>query len=193
MKNCYSFNEIIVNIYSLIWTKIFMPQCRLIRRPSYFRGRKSLKGAKFLTTGRFCRYDLEGRKKTLFVGDNCQFGDMTHIVALNRVSIGNNVLIASKVFISDTNHGSYAGNVHSSPDIPPKDRDLVSSSVEIGNNVWIGENAVILPGAIIGNGSIVGANSVVSKEIPECSIVAGVNTVIKKYSYSEKKWVKQIT
>ena len=109
MNNKYSISEFIKNIYSLLLTKIFFHQARLIRRPVYIRGKKSVSGAKGLTIGRFCRFDLDGTKKTLYIGDDCQFGDSTHIVALNHVEIGSNVLIASKVFISDTSHGLYKG------------------------------------------------------------------------------------
>ena len=101
MGNQYSPSEFIKNIYSLIMTKLTMRQARFVRRPIYIRGRKSLEGCVGLTTGRFCRFDLDGTKQTLFIGDNCEMGDMTHIVAHERVEIGNNVLIASKCFISD--------------------------------------------------------------------------------------------
>lgn len=63
MKNQYSLSEFIKNIYSFVITKITMKQARLIRRPIYIRGRASLSGGKNLTTGRFCRFDLRGKKK----------------------------------------------------------------------------------------------------------------------------------
>lgn len=157
-----------------------MPQARLIRRPVYIRG-GGLIGAKGLTTGRFCRFDLVKNKKTLFIGDNCEIGDSVHIVALNNVEIGNNVLIASKVFISDTNHGSYSGKNISNHDTPPNSRELVKGETYIGNNVWIGENAVILSGSKIKDGCVIGANTVVSKEIPINSIVVGCNDIIRQY------------
>lgn len=188
MENKYSISEFIKNIYSFIMTKICMRQARLIRRPIYIRGSHSLSGGKNLTTGRFCRFDLEGKKQTLYIGNNCEMGDMTHIVAHNHVEIGNDVLIASKCFISDTNHGKYTGEEQDSPVVVPNKRNLVSGETKIGNSVWIGENAVILSGADIGDGCIVGANSVVSKKIPEGTIVVGCNRVIKKYSSATKKW-----
>ena len=134
MKNHYSFSELVKTIYSLILTKIVMPQARLIRRPVYIRGRKSISGAKRLTLGRFCRFDLNGTEKTLYIGEDCEFGDMTHIVAYGKVEIGNQVLIASKCFISDTNHGTYKGQEQSNPDEPPKKRRLVIKPTKIGNN-----------------------------------------------------------
>lgn len=190
MNNKYSISEFIKNIYSLLLTKIFFHQARLIRRPVYIRGKKSVSGAKGLTIGRFCRFDLDGTKKTLYIGDDCQFGDSTHIVALNHVEIGSNVLIASKVFISDTSHGLYKGENADSPTLPPNDRRLVSSHVKIGDNVWIGENVVILSGVTIGEGSIIGANSVITKNIKKNSIVVGNNKIIKEYSNTDKTWRK---
>ncbi len=189
MRNKYSLSEFVKTAYSLILTKIFFNQARLIRRPIYIRGESSISGGKGLTTGRFCRFDLEGSKKTLVIGNNCEFGDMTHIVAYKKVEIGNNVLIASKCFISDTNHGNYKDKRQDSPKVAPNDRKLISKPVKIGNNVWIGENVVILPGVKIGDGSIIGANSVVIKDVKTDAIVAGSPArEIKKYNSQYNIW-----
>lgn len=188
MGNVYSPSEFVKNCYSFVMTKLTMPYARFIRRPVYIRGRNSIRGGRRLTTGRFCRFDLTGVKDTLFIGDDCEMGDMTHIVALERVEIGNNVLIASKCFISDTSHGAYVGESQDGPAIPPKQRKLVSKAVKIGDNVWIGENAVILSGAVIGNGCIIGANTVVSKKIRDNCIVVGNNEIIKEYNTQTKEW-----
>ncbi len=188
MSNQYSLSELIKTVYSLILTKITLPNARLIRRPIYIRGRKSLTGGNGLTTGRFCRFDLSGEKGRLFIGDNCEFGDMTHIVAHESVKIGDNVLLASKCFISDTNHGCYRGSTQDSPQTPPNQRQLHSDPVMIGDNVWIGENVVILAGTSIGDGCIIGANSVITKSIPDHCIVVGNNKIIKQYDQSTKSW-----
>ena len=122
LGNQYSPSEYIKNVYSLIMTKLTMKHARFIRRPIYIRGKKSLSGCVGLTTGRFCRFDLDGKKSTLHIGENCEMGEMTHIVAHEKVEIGNDVLIASKCFISDTNHGIYRGDNQDSPKIVPKQR-----------------------------------------------------------------------
>lgn len=191
MVNRYSFTEFIKTAYSLAVTKFTMPQARLIRHPVYIRGGKSVAGGKRLTMGRFCRFDLNGSRQTLFIGDDCEFGDMTHIAAYERIEIGHHVLLASKCFISDTSHGDYKGMIQSRPDEPPGKRKLVTAPVKIGNSVWIGENAVVLAGAVIGDGCIIGANSVVCSNIPSGCIAAGVPAkVIKKYDRKTKTWNK---
>lgn len=189
MRNNYILSEFLANIYSWVFTKIYYPQARLIRCPVYIRGRKSLKIMSKLTTGHHCRFDLPGDKETLYFGNNCEIGDNVHIVAHEYVKIGNNVLVASKVFISDTSHGIYNGVHQSSPTSTPNERDLKTSQVIIGDNVWIGENVVILPGSRIGNGSIVGANAVVQGEVVENTIVVGIPAkAIKKFDFEKKSW-----
>ena len=191
LSNKYSLSETLRNVYSYAYTKMFFKNARFIRKPVFIRGKKSIVGGNRLTMGRYCRLDLDGKKETLYIGENCQLGDYTHIVALNKVVIGNNVLIASKVFISDTSHGSYKGLVHDNPIIAPNSRRLVKEEVIIEDNVWLGENVVILNGVVIGEGSIIGANSVVTKNIEKHSIAVGSPArVIKKYIDNEWRNVK---
>jgi len=172
-------------------TKLFYKDARLIRRPFYIRGKSGMECGPGLTTGHSCRFDLlGGSKKTLFIGKDCEIGDNVHIVAYGEVHIGDNCLMASKIFISDTNHGDYSKEGQdSSPDTAPNKRPLVSGKVIIGNNVWIGENVCILPNVNIGNRCIIGANSVVNKDIQDNSIAAGSPAkIIKKYNSELKKW-----
>ncbi|QYS86606.1 hypothetical protein JJC03_00550 [Flavobacterium oreochromis] len=104
--------------------------------------------------------------------------------------IGNNVLLASKIYISDCSHGSYAGNTDDShPDISPNKRQLFAKPVVIEDNVWLGEFVSVLPGVTIGKGTIVGANSVVSKSLPPYVIAVGAPAKpIKKFNFSIKMW-----
>lgn len=192
MKNKYTFSELVKIAYSLLITKIVYPKARLIRRPFYIRGKKSFVYGKNFTTGYGCRFDLDGTKKTLFIGDDCQIGDHVHIVALDSVEIGNGCLFASKIFVSDTNHGTYDNSDESSrPEIAPSKRELITKPVKIGNNVWVGDNVVILSGVEIGDGCIIGANSVVTHSIRANSIVAGAPVkYLKCWDPKTAKWVK---
>lgn len=195
MKNRYSVSETISNVYALICTKLFYRGARLIRRPFYCRGKSRLQFAQGLTTGYNCRFDLLGEEndkisKRLILGENCKFGDNVHIVAREKVVIGDNCLMASKIFISDTNHGDYSNvGIDSGPNIPPDNRPLYTKPISIGNNVWIGENVCILLGVSVGDGCIIGANSVVNKDIPSNCIVAGAPArVIKRWDVELSKW-----
>jgi acetyltransferase-like isoleucine patch superfamily enzyme len=177
-----------------LFTYFIFPQAKIIRQPFECRGKRSISLASGLSTGRYCRIEAHDVNKTcstlLTIGRNCQINDSVHIAAAESITLGDNVLIASRVFISDLNHGSYSGSYHSEPDSLCSERELSTNPVVIHDNVWLGEGVVVLPGVVIGKNSIVGANSVVTKSIPEHAIVAGNPArIIKKYCFSLKEWV----
>lgn len=192
IKNSYSLFEVITLGVSVIFTKLFYPKAKLVCYPIYMRGKQNLIYGSGLNVGYGCRFDLlNSNKKTLFIGKNCEIGDYCHFVATNEVTIGDNFLCASKVFISDTSHGEYAGEFCSEPTTPPNLRPLISKPVHIGNNVWMGDNTVILGGVSIGDGCIIGANSVVTKSFDKNCIIAGAPAkIIKKYNEQSKMWEK---
>lgn len=196
-KNTYSLSEVVRNGTSLIYTKLFYKGARLIRRPVFVRGKKYLKYETGLTTGYNCRIEMfdtgKGVDKKLIIGKNCKMGDYVHIAVGERIEIGANVLMGSKILISDLNHGNYSEICpESTPNTPPDKRPIRTKIVVIGNNVWIGDNVCVLPGVTIGDGAIIGANSVVTKDIPDKSIAIGSPAkVIKVYDEKLKMWIKK--
>ncbi|MDR6846402.1 acetyltransferase [Flavobacterium granuli] len=190
----YGFFGLLRLIKDKALTILFYPNARIVRFPVYIRGKKGIKGGEQLTTGINLRIDIiNGKEKNpfLIIGKNVEINDYVHIGVANGVTIGDNTLIASKVFISDHNHGCYNGELQSSPDEKPISRILRSEKINIGRNVWIGEFVSILPGVTIGDGVIIGAMSVVTKDIPSNSIAVGSPArVIKVYSELTKKWEK---
>ena len=108
------------------------------------------------------------------------------IQCANKVIIGDDVLVASDVFIIDYNHGL-------SPETPSYlDTPLeLSNGVFIEDGVWIGNSAIILPGVTIGKKSIIAAGAVVTSKIPDYCIAGGVPAkVLKKYNFETRKWEK---
>lgn len=180
--------------YSLITTKIFYKKARLIRQPFDIRGKKYIELNSGFTCGFGCRleaYPENKNEKVLIFGKNVQINDYVHITAREKVLIEDNVLIASKVFISDLDHGYYSSNVDFDINIIPTKRELFSKPVIIHKNVWIGENVSILSGVEIGENSIIGAGSIVTKSIPMNTIAVGNPAkVVKKYNEITKKWEK---
>lgn len=88
---------------NLIRTKLTFSNARIIRFPIDIRGKKYIQISKGFTTGIGCRIEAypKGNYKTLFIGENFQMNDYVHITALESVKIGKNVLLASKIYISD--------------------------------------------------------------------------------------------
>ena len=126
----------------------------------------------------FARLRLEAFKEhngarfnpQLVIGNNVSMNFDCHIGCINKIVVGDNVLIASRVFITDHAHGDINSEALL---LPPSKRILVSKGpVIIEQNVWIGEGVVIMPNVTIGQNSIIGANSVVTKDVPPNSIFA---------------------
>jgi len=196
MRNNYSFVDKCQLLWWLIRTKLIERKARLFRFPMVIRGRKCINWGERLTTGVGCRFDCfplqDSSVKRLVFGKNVQLNDYVHIVAMDHIEIGDNVLMASHVFISDNSHGSYKGGDNDSdPSIPPIEREYSTAPVRIGKNVWIGEGVAIMPGVEIGDGCVIGAHSIVNKSIPPNTIAVGAPAVpIKRWSSEMKKWIK---
>lgn len=129
---------------------------------------------------------------SITIGHRVAINSNVHIACINEVVIGDQVLFASNIFITDHNHGCYHGvGEQSAPEIAPNERQLYSTNrVQIGRNCWIGENVSILPGSVIGEGCVIGANAVVTGSIPPNSIVVGSPArVIKYFETKIGQWI----
>lgn len=191
-KSNYEFSEIIKNVFFLIRTKICFPKARLIRFPIVVRGKKYIDFGEELTTGYNCRIEVNGNhdsgKKIITFGKKVNIGDFVRISGCESVTIGDNVLMGSRVLIIDNSHGQYSGNKCDSPLVPPNERPMCTAPIVIEDNVWIGDGVVVQKGVRIGNGAIIGANSVVTKDVPEHVVCAGVPAkIIKRYGEQENK------
>jgi acetyltransferase-like isoleucine patch superfamily enzyme len=104
------------------------------------------------------------------IGNNVSINFDCHIAAISEITIGDDVLIGSKVLIIDHDHGDI-----SDVDTPPRLRPLKSKGkINIEKNVWVGEGVAILGGVTIGKNSIVACNSVVTRSLPSNSVAAGI-------------------
>jgi len=177
----------------LVRTRLLFSPARLIRFPIDIRNKSAMKWGSGFTTGKNCRLEAispKGKEASIKIGNNVQLNDNVHIVSAESVILGDDVLIASKVFISDCSHGKYSGIDCSSPDSAPQTRPLYKAPVCIEDRVWIGDNVVVMPGVHIGAGTIIGASSVVVDSIPsDCIAVGAPARVIKKYDRIMKQWV----
>lgn len=112
----------------------------------------------------------------IYLGNNVSINMNCTFVDCNKITIGNNVLVAPNVQIYTATHpiemgerlrknwkpetGEYFCHTHAHP-------------VTIGDGCWIGGGSIILPGVNIGRGSVIGAGSVVTKDIPQDCVAVG--------------------
>jgi acetyltransferase-like isoleucine patch superfamily enzyme len=153
----------------------------------------------FKRIGRRCTFDGRIRlplpRRNIIIGDDCMIGEAVyfrtswtseivvgnnssintgcHLVANERITIGDNVAIAEYVSIRDQEH-------RFSTETGVRGQGYNVAPVTIGDNVWIGRGVYIGPGTTISRGSIVGANSVVRGSFPPNVLIVGAPAVIKK-------------
>jgi acetyltransferase-like isoleucine patch superfamily enzyme len=104
----------------------------------------------------------------LSIGDCGFIGTGSVIVSAQRLLIGRDTLLAAYVTIRDQDH------VLDDCAVPINRQGLVSSPIEIGDNVWIGTKASVLRGVTIGEGAVVAANAVVTGPVDAWTIVGGI-------------------
>jgi acetyltransferase-like isoleucine patch superfamily enzyme len=122
-------------------------------------------------------------------GAGCIIGSFTKVKASEgRLSFGSRGGIATNCFVSTGSAGIVIGdnficgpNVniigqnyrHDYLDQHLEDQGIVSTGIEIGNNVWIGAGCTITDGSRIGNNTLVVANSLVNGRYPDGVILQG--------------------
>lgn len=98
------------------------------------------------------------------IGDYVLISPGTRISASDSIVIGNAVMMAHGVYVTDSDwHGLYDRTA----------RDPAARPVVIEDNVWLGDRCTVLKGVTIGANSVVGAGAVVSRSVPANVVVAG--------------------
>ena len=98
----YSFFRVIRLGFSYLRTKIFYRPAMFIFFPIDIRGKSHIQLGKQMTCGTGCRFEVYADRsagKVLVIGDNVQINDYVHIAAIHSVKIGDNVLMASRIYI----------------------------------------------------------------------------------------------
>jgi len=120
----------------------------------------------------------------LTIQSHAAIGMGATISAARRVVIGEHVLLARNVYISDHAHA------FANPGVPIRNQGLTGiAPVVIGRHSWLGQNVVVLPGVTIGEHCVIGANAVVNSSIPDFSVAVGAPArVIKRYDPATGTW-----
>ena len=168
-------NALLATIYYLRWSYRFgsFPfRCRL-ESPDNITNAKAIHFGKKVTISKGSRLEAigkwDGKTPKLIIGDYTTILYYFHCGAALSVNIGRNVLIASRVYITDHDH------VFDDPVLSAQENSaLRCAPVVIGDGCWIGEGAVILKGVTIGERAVVGANAVVTRDVPPWTIVGGI-------------------
>lgn len=117
------------------------------------------------------------------IGNNVSINYRCTLIDCNRITIGNDVLIAPGVQINTATHPT-ALSERLTKGWCPTDKQYRwrtrALPITIGDGVWIGANATIIAGVTIGEGAVVAAGAVVTKDVPPMTLVGGVPAKVLK-------------
>ena len=117
------------------------------------------------------------------IGDNCGVG--FGCVLRGPIKMGSGSGIAQYTSIMGVTH------IYQDVEDSYRNKNVITKTVEIGDNVWIGGNCMLVAGVRIGRNTVIGANSVVTGDIPPYCVAAGCPArVIKRYDFEKKEWVR---
>lgn len=178
--NYLSVIEFSLLVLQLCLSKILFPTARIIRFPFRIRRQGKITINPGFSAQSGLVMETFNENSEILIGSNVYVNHRLHIGCIDKVIIGNNVLIGSDCLIIDHNHGKYDNP--QDLQIPPLERKLFGKQITIGNNVWIGDKVVILPGVSIGDNCVIGSLSVVTKSLPSNSIALGSPAIVHKTS-----------
>ncbi len=114
--------------------------------------------------------------QNIIIGNNVSVNMNCTFVDCNRITIGDNVLIASNVQLYTATHPVELTD-RLTLDWDPKSGQYFCRTyalpIRIGSGCWLGGGVIVLPGVTIGDGCVIGAGSVVTKDIPANSLAVG--------------------
>jgi acetyltransferase-like isoleucine patch superfamily enzyme len=116
---------------------------------------------------------------TVHLGRHGFIGRGSQIVALERVTIGRDALIAAGVVIRDSDHR------FDDTSRPIREQGHNISPIRVGADVWLGANVVVTAGSTVGDGCVIGANAVVRGDIPPGAVAGGIPARIIKQRQPE--------
>jgi carbonic anhydrase/acetyltransferase-like protein (isoleucine patch superfamily) len=196
--------KLLQNPLGALWGKIW-PFARLIYRRQFMEFGDSIifppsriTGAQHISIGdktiidHYCELsatpldNLVREKPIIKIGNRCVINGYNRIGATSCLEIHNDVLMASNIFLSDSDHQYRDVN------IPIRDQPWIfKGPVIIESGCWLGDGVKVFGGVRIGKNSVIGANSVVLKDIPPLSVAIGVPArVVKRWDVEKGAWIR---
>lgn len=98
----------------------------------------------------------------LIMGDNSCIAEHVNCYNVDKVFIGDNVVVSQEAFLCTASH-----------DISSVNMELKTKPITVENNVWITARVIIMPGVTIREGGVVAAGAVVTHDVDEWLVVGG--------------------
>jgi len=126
------------------------------------------------------RSDVRGTAKiwwpgNLQLGNNCLIAEGVDVYNIEKISLGNNVIISQRCWLCTASH-----------DYTDINFPMIAKVIDIKSDVWVAAEAFIGPGVTVGQGAVIAARSSLVKSA-NCFSVYGGNPafLIKEYKKVE--------
>lgn len=121
---------------------------------------------------------VEAAESRITIGNNVFIGGGALLDCLDRITIGDDVLISYQVIIMDSdNHSLRAservGDLKRWREQAYDWTRVKRAPVTIHSRAWVGARAIITKGVVIGEGAVVATGAVVTRDVPSYTVVAG--------------------
>ena len=112
--------------------------------------------------------------RNIHIGNHVSINMNCTFIDCNKITIGDNVLIAPNVQLYTATHPVDLKERYTQRE---ENREFIRHTyalpITIEEGCWLGGGVIVLPGVKIGKGSVIGAGSVVTKDIPENVVAVG--------------------
>lgn len=109
------------------------------------------------------------------IGDFSWIGDFAELYSLDRIEIGNHVVVSQYAYLCTGSH-----------DITDPHFGLMIKPVVLKDGAWVATGAFVYPGVTIHEMGVAGAKSLVTKDIPSNEIHVGMPAVFLKKRFHEE-------
>ena len=96
------------------------------------------------------------------IGDHSWIGDDVVLYSLDRITLGDHVVISQKSYLCTGSH-----------DFRTSSFDLATGEIQIGHGAWVAADCFVGPGVAVGDNAIVGARSTVFSSLPSAQVCWG--------------------
>jgi galactoside O-acetyltransferase len=111
-------------------------------------------------------FEARTPESEIVIGKNVAISNNVSIIALKKISVGDNVIIGHSCSIIDADG-------HKKDPQQRNSSEINANPVIIKNNVLLYANVTVTKGVTIGENSIIGTGSIVTKDIPANVVAAG--------------------
>jgi acetyltransferase-like isoleucine patch superfamily enzyme len=114
----------------------------------------------------------------LAIGDAATCNGARAILQRSTLIIGSDCMLSDEILLQTSQQ-------HTLVDLTSMSAlNRLHETTIIGDHVWLGRRATVMPGVTIGRGAILAAGAVAARDIPECTVAAGVPAAVIRENVS---------